>query len=65
MRVIALTPEFEIEGFDCGDSDLNDIPFYKKNGFKLLSQKEEGDTVLRAYHLERFGGVPSGFMNRE
>jgi hypothetical protein len=49
MRVIALTPEFEIEGFDCGDSDLNDIPFYKKNGFKLLSQKEEGDTVLRAY----------------
>lgn len=27
------------------DAYLSAIPFYEKNGFKLLSQKEEGDTT--------------------
>ena len=36
------------------DAYLSAIPFYEKNGFKLLSQKEEGDqTRLMFFDIMR------------
>ena len=52
MKLVPLTLDYELTPFDCGDSDLNDflfndakkaINFYRKNGFKELTQKEEDD----------------------
>ena len=52
MRLVPLTSDYELTPFDCGDSDLNEFllndakkafDFYRKNGFKELTKKEEDD----------------------
>lgn len=51
MRVIPLTPVYEIRGFDCGDSDLNDFLlndakfFYEKRIANIFILEDEGKVV--------------------
>lgn len=51
MRVIPLTPDYEIRGFDCGDSDLNDFLlndakfFYEKRIANTFILEDEGKVV--------------------
>lgn len=51
MRVIPLTPDYEIRGFDCGDSDLNDFLlndakfFYEKRIANIFILEDEGKVV--------------------
>ena len=65
MNLVRLTPDYVLTAFDCGDSDLNEflmedakltvdaylsaIPFYEKNGFIQLTQKEEDDHTRLMY----------------
>ncbi len=40
MKLVKLTPDTELAGFDCGgDAYLSAIDFYQKNDFKILSEK--------------------------
>ena len=43
MRVVALTPEYEIQGFDCGDSDLNE---FLLQDAKHFSEKRIANTFI-------------------
>ena len=43
MRVVALTPEYEIQGFDCGDSDLNE---FLLQDAKHFSEKRIANTFV-------------------
>ena len=43
MRVVALTPEYEIKGFDCGDSDLNE---FLLQDAKHFSEKRIANTFV-------------------
>ena len=40
MKLVKLTPDTELRGFDCCDNAyLSAIDFYQKNNFKILSEK--------------------------
>lgn len=43
MRVVALTPEYEIQGFDCGDCDLNE---FLLQDAKHFSEKRIANTFV-------------------
>ena len=51
MRVVALTPEYELKGFDCGDSDLNEFIlqdaklFLEKRIANTFILEDEGEVV--------------------
>ena len=54
MRVVALTPEYELKGFDCGDSDLNEFILQDA---KLFLEKRIANTFI----LEDQGEVVAYF----
>ena len=43
MNVVPLTPDYELTNFITVDAYLSAIDFYRKNGFKELTKKEEDD----------------------